>query len=85
VEFMIADSSRHVAWIDVTGEYLLVDMTSDVFMILGKQISEILVSLDPSYSPFINQNIVKLDKALNGCVEKARLWFNEVTSRGKRI
>jgi hypothetical protein len=42
----------------------------------------------PSYSEFINQKVdivVKLDKALYGCVESARLWFNDVSSHLKSL
>jgi hypothetical protein len=78
-----ADSTRKVASVDVTGAYLLVDMTSDVYMTLQKQLVDILIPLDPFYAEFIKPNgeiVVKLDKALYGCVESARLWFNEVSS-----
>ena len=78
-----ADSTLSVATVDVTGAYLLVDMTSEVYMILNRQLSEIIITLDPSYNNFINPKgeiLVKLDKALYGCVESGRLWYNEVSS-----
>ena len=70
------------------GAYLLVDMTSEVYMTLKKALVDIIVTLDPSYSEFINQKgdiVVKLDKALYGCVESARLWFNDVSSHLKSL
>jgi hypothetical protein len=83
-----ADPSRNVASVDVTGAYLLVDMTSDVYMTLQRSLADIMISLDPTYSDFLQSNgsvIVKLDKALYGCVESARLWFNEVCSHLKSL
>jgi hypothetical protein len=69
--------------VDVTGAYLLVDMTSEVYMTLNRQLSEIIVTIDSSYNNYVNikgEILVKLDKALYGCVESARLWYNEVSS-----
>jgi hypothetical protein len=83
-----ADSSREVASVDVTGAYLLVDMTSEVYMTLSHQLANIIITLDPSYAPFLNSKgeiVAKLDKALYGCVESARLWFNEVSSHLKSL
>jgi hypothetical protein len=72
-----ADEGSENASVDVTGAYLLVEMTTPVPRILANS----LVSLDPSYAGYLQPNgdiIVKLDKALYGCVESARLWYNEV-------
>ena len=41
--------------------------------------SELLCQLRPEYRAFLNQSselILKLDKALYGCVQSARLWYN---------
>jgi hypothetical protein len=67
-----------------SGAYLLVDKTSEAYMTLKKALVDIIVTLDPSYSEFINQKgdiVVKFDKALYGCVESERLWFNDVASQ----
>jgi hypothetical protein len=58
-------------------------MTSDVYMTLSSHLSNIISSLDPTYSAFVNSKgeiVVKLDKALYGCVESARLSYNEMNS-----
>ena len=48
-------------------------------MTVPRILATYLISLDPSYAEYVQPNgdiIVKLDKALYGCVESARLWFN---------
>jgi hypothetical protein len=44
-----AESSRKRASADITGAYLLVEMTSEVYMTLKKVLVDIIVTLDPSY------------------------------------
>jgi Reverse transcriptase (RNA-dependent DNA polymerase) len=43
----------------------------------------VLTSLDPSYKKFVNANgtcVVKLKKALYGCVESAKLWYEKIST-----
>jgi hypothetical protein len=61
-------------------------MTTPVYMTVPRILANSLVSLDPSYAGYLQPNgdiIVKLDKALYGCVESARLWYNEVSNHLK--
>ena len=45
--------------------------------------TNILVSIDKSYQKYVNEKgtvVVKLKKALYGCVESAKLWYDEISS-----
>jgi hypothetical protein len=71
-----ADEDSHNASVDITGAYLLVDMTNDVCMTTPQVLVDALISLNPSYGEFLQLKgdiVVKLDKALYGCVESALL------------
>jgi Reverse transcriptase (RNA-dependent DNA polymerase) len=69
--------------VDIGGAFLNADMGKDVpvHMHLDKTMSEFLTSLDPSYRTFVDDRggvTVKLKKALNGCVESTRLWYENL-------
>jgi hypothetical protein len=52
-----------------------------VLMRLNKFLTSVLVEIDPSYEQFVTKNgtcVVKLNKALYGCVESARLWYDKL-------
>lgn len=78
VASIAATENRHVATLDISGAYLNAPIgTHRVFMSIDKDLADIVVEVDPSYSTFIQDNgklVVELDKALYGCVESAKLW-----------
>jgi hypothetical protein len=83
VAAIAAKENRHVATCDVPGAYLNADMLNEVFMILEPLLSNLLCKLDPKYKEFLNDDntiIVKLKKALYGCVESARLWYDTISN-----
>ena len=54
-----------------------------VLMRLNKYLTNILVSIDKSYQKYVNEKgtvVVKLKKALYGCVESAKLWYDKISS-----
>jgi hypothetical protein len=67
---------------DIPGAYLNADMEeSDVFMILVKLTSALMIEIDKSYRAYLQPDgtiIVKLKKALYGCVESAKLWYESL-------
>ena len=69
---------------DVTSAYLNAPIGShQVFIRLDPVISGILIALDPLYLPFMNADgtlTVRLDKALYGCLESAKLWYTHVAT-----
>jgi hypothetical protein len=67
---------------DVKGAYLNADMKSKVIMKLNKHLSSLMSNLDPTCVPFINDNgtlDVALDKALYGCIESGKLWYETIS------
>ena len=68
----------------IGGAYLTAPMSSVVYMQLGKDVAAALVELAPKkYTKYLGMDgtlIVRLRKALYGCVESARLWFNTLSS-----
>jgi hypothetical protein len=77
-----AQEGRHVATVDITGAYLNANMGEhEVLMRLDPKMSMILTKIDPSYDEFLHDDgtiIVKLNKALYGCVESAKLWYDHL-------
>jgi hypothetical protein len=78
IVYIAARKGRHVRTIDITGAYLNADMRRGVFMHIDPTLAAILVAVDPMYLDFLRDDgyiIVKLLKALHGCVESANLWY----------
>ena len=75
---------RRVVVIDISGAYLNADLTGiKVRMRLDPLISAIIAQLDIVYQQFIEPDgsiVVELDKALYGCVESARLWYDHIST-----
>ena len=67
---------------DVKGAYLNAIMKEKVLMKLNNQLTSILSEIDPTCIPFINDDgtiDVILDKALYGCVESGKLWYELIS------
>lgn len=74
---------RSIAVIDIGGAYLNADMDKDVYMSIEPKTASILSSVDPTALPFIKKNgtlLVKLKKALYGCKQSGKLWYNCLSS-----
>ena len=81
VAAMAAHEGRAVMTADITGAYLNADMKKDIHMKLEPKLAEVLAAMEPSYGEYINADgtlIVKLTKALYGCVESAKLWYDNI-------
>lgn len=77
-----ASEERHVITIDVDGAYLHAPMDHEVLVSINPVLSALLVNLDNSYKQFTNDDgsvIVKLDKALYGCIESALLFYKHIS------
>ena len=73
-----AAEGRKVETADVPGAYLHADMEKTVHMRIDKTISAEIVKIDQRYTDYLDYKgclVVRLDKALYGCVESARLWY----------
>ena len=73
---------------DVGTAYLNARMPLDdpdkvLHMRIEASIANIIVRLDKAFQEFITHDgslIVRLEKALYGCIESARLWYTEISS-----
>ena len=78
-----AHEGRRVTVIDISGAYLNADMNTGltVHMRLDKNMTGMMVRLSPVYAKFVGARgcvVVRLDKALYGCVESAALWYENL-------
>jgi hypothetical protein len=80
-----ASEHRDVATFDIVGAYLHCDLKHDVYMRLDKTTAEVVCQLDESYKAFRDHKsgsmLVKLDKALYGLVESAKLFYLDLTAK----
>ena len=87
VATLAAHEGRAVGKIDFPGAFLNAAMPEDdsktVFVKLNKFESMVLLNIDPSYDKFIDKKghiTVRLRRALYGCVESARLWYEKLST-----
>ena len=85
VAAIAACESRYVATCDIGGAFLNADMFKGsgrkVIVKLDKHITKMLTKLKPDYESFVGDDgelFVELDKAMYGCIESARLWFEHL-------
>jgi hypothetical protein len=83
-----ASEGRVVKIVDIEGAYLKVPMTEDVYVQVDDTISAILVNMVPQWYDYLRCDgklVVKLDKALYGCVQAAKLFYDHVASSLKKM
>jgi len=78
-----AAERREVLTLDIPGAYLHAKMPTDcaVYMRLNKYLSNIMIQLNNHYAKYLNDDgtiVVKLDKALYGCVQSSKLWYDRL-------
>ena len=84
---LAASEGRKVVAIDIGGAFLNADMAPtgvEVHMRLNRVMTSMLITLDPSYKRYQEPDgtvVVKLDKALYGCVKASLLWYNDLMSK----
>ncbi len=87
IVFIYAANQGHViVTVDIAGAYLNAPMHNEVLMRIPADLSERLIAIDNSYAKFRDKDgsiVVKLRKALYGCIESARLWFDLLSSKLK--
>jgi hypothetical protein len=80
---LAAREGRYVRTVDITGAYLNASMKRGVYMKIDPILAALLVAIDSSYKQFLLPDgsiIVELLKALYGCVESAKLWYDLLSS-----
>ena len=80
-----AREGREISTMDVGNAFVKASMDSEeeVLVSLDKLSSALLIKIDPNYAKFLNDKeemVVKLRKALYGCVQSARLWYEKLKS-----
>ena len=79
-----AHERRHVKTVDIPGAYLHAKMTGIMVLVnLDRFSTDILCHLRPEYREFVKPDgtlAMQLDKALYGCVESAKQWYDELSS-----
>lgn len=73
---------RVVATVDIEGAYLHAKMKGEVYIQIEPVIASILASIEPEYEKYRLPNgslVTKLDKALYGCIESARLFYEHIS------
>ena len=77
-----AKKKQTVVSLDVGSAYLNSIQTNVIYMSLDKELSKIVVELYPDYEQYVDPNngkiTVQLKKALYGCIESARLWYENI-------
>ena len=80
-----AHEKRNVAVVDITGAYLNADMGTEVavHMRLDLVVSGLMMRLCNDYARFADERgciVVRLQKALYGCIESAALWHDNLSA-----
>ncbi len=79
-----ARECREIRTMDVGSAYLNAKMVKDVYMKVDPSIAQLFVQAEPSYASALNDQgylLVKLEKALYGCVESAKLWYETLAKK----
>ena len=83
-----AKEKRKIMKIDIGGAYLNAEMTGqDVIMELDSTLTNIACKYLPELIPYEENGklLVKLDRALYGCIQSAKLWYDKLTATLRNI
>jgi hypothetical protein len=80
IEVTIASArGDFIVTLDIGTAYLNADMCDNVYMTLDRKLARQFVEMYPEYASYVSVDgkiIVKLEKALYGCLQSALLWYN---------
>lgn len=81
---LAAKEKRKIRVLDIGNAFLEAEMTGkEVYVEIDQATSRILSMIDNSIGKYLNANgryTARLDKALYGCIQSAKLWFDKLTS-----
>ena len=83
-----AKENRKVVTIDFSGAYLNAQIKKKVLMKIDKILSSVVVELDPSYLDYVRKDgtlVLQLKKALYGCVESGKLWYDLLSTKLREL
>jgi hypothetical protein len=73
----------HLAKVDIKGAFIQTPMKGPpVYMRIDEKILQYIINLYPFYKQFVNEHgsiVTKLLKAMYGCVQSSKLWFDLLT------
>ena len=80
---LAADRGYHIMTLDHKAAYLNATMVGHVVeMSIGKEVASLLCRVSPRHAKYVRADgsiIVRLRKALYGCIESAVLWYKELS------
>ena len=91
VAALAASEGRHVCATDIGGAFLNANMADTgvtVHMRLRKELASILCAMDATYHDYVEPSgsvVVRLRRALYGCVEAAKLWHDTLIAELKAM
>ncbi|MBS1768271.1 MAG: hypothetical protein JSS77_01290 [Acidobacteria bacterium] len=77
-----AMEKRHHATVDVEGAYLHCPVDEEILIRVEKVVADILIKIDPRYGMYRLPDgsiILRLKKALYGCIQSARLFYENIS------
>ena len=86
--FLLAAESRRVITVDIEGDFLHSVMTNVIYMEISGQCVDVLIYMygDIYFKNLYNNKIyVKLDRALYGTIEAAKVWYDTLSSYLTRL
>jgi hypothetical protein len=77
-----AAEERIVKTADIEGAYLIADMPDEVLVMFDEMLAAAMLQVAPEYASFekLGKLVFKLKKALYGCIQSARLFFEHLRS-----
>ena len=88
VATIAAHEGRKVRTMDVGSAYLNAKIVREVHMVIQPTLASILCEISSKYRKFLREDgslVVRLLKALYGCVESSQLWYTEITNTLKQL
>ena len=79
-----ARERRHVITMDIGGAYLRAYMKKQVLVLINKEEADILIELYPELAQYRDENgrlTAQAMKALYGCIESGKLWYDTLSSK----
>ena len=79
-----AKERRHVITMDIGGAYLRAYMKKQVFVLINKEEADMLIELYPQLAQYTDEHgrlTAQALKALYGCIESGKLWYDTLSSK----
>lgn len=75
-----ASENRHVMTFDVAMAFLEAEIDEEIYMMLDKVTTATIIKLHPHLATMVRNGklLVKLMKALYGCVQSSKLWYDRI-------